>query len=94
MGYGYLRVCIVFSHYVVIMTIHHVTVNNVVFVKCLHTCVRKCTFARACHVGANSLNVVSRTFPHFSQSMLTPMNIDPSYTGRPYGGVAVACRTK
>ena len=21
-------------------------------------------------------------------------NIDPSYTGRPYGGVAVACRTK
>ena len=64
----------VFSHYVVlIMTIHHVTVNNVVFVKCLHVCVSKCTFARACNVGANSLNVVSRTFPHFSQSMLIPM---------------------
>ena len=30
-------------------------------------------FARACNVGANSLNVVSRTFPHFSHSMLTPM---------------------
>ena len=40
----------------------------------MSTCVRKCTFARACNVGANSLNVVSRTFPHFSQSMLTPMN--------------------
>ena len=39
----------------------------------MSTCVRKCTFARACNVGANSLNVVSRTFPHFSQSMLTPM---------------------
>ena len=24
-------------------------------------------------VGASSQNVVSRTFPHFSQSMLTPM---------------------
>ena len=39
----------------------------------MSTCVRKCTFTRACNVGANSLNVVSRTFPHFSQSMLTPM---------------------
>ena len=39
----------------------------------MSTCVRKCTFARACNVGENSLNVVSRTFPHFSQSMLTPM---------------------
>ena len=35
----------------------------------MSTCVRKCTFARACNVGANSLNVVSRTFPHFSLSM-------------------------
>ena len=41
----------------------------------MSTCVRKCTFARACNVGANSLNVVSRTFPHFSQSMLTPTNV-------------------
>ena len=39
----------------------------------MSTCVRKCTFERACNVGVNSLNVVSRTFPHFSQSMLTPM---------------------
>ena len=42
----------------------------------MSTCVRKCTFARACNVGANSLNVVSRTFPHFSQSMLTPMQYE------------------
>ena len=28
---------------------------------------------RARKVGASSQNVVSRTFPHFSQSMLTPM---------------------
>ena len=41
----------------------------------MSTCVRKCTFARACNVGANSLNVVSRTFPHIFQSMLTPMGL-------------------
>ena len=28
---------------------------------------------RVRNVGANSLNVVSRTFPHCSQSILTPM---------------------
>ena len=39
----------------------------------MSTCVRKCTLALTCNIGANSLNVVSRTFPHFSQSMLTPM---------------------
>ena len=31
----------------------------------------KCEFK--CNVGANSQNVVSRTLPHFYQSMLTPM---------------------
>ena len=39
----------------------YVTVNNVVFVKCL--CVRKCTFARACNVGANS--IAKCRFTHF-----------------------------
>ena len=29
-------------------------------------------FVRTREVGVSSLNVVSRTFPHFSQSMLTP----------------------
>ena len=41
----------------------------------MSTCVRKCTFARESNVGANSLNVVSRSFPNFSQSMLTPMSL-------------------
>ena len=36
-------------------------------------CVWECARSRARNVGANSLNVVSRTFPHFSQPMLTPM---------------------
>ena len=30
-------------------------------------------FVHAREVGASSRNVVSRAFPHFSQSMLTPM---------------------
>ena len=51
------------------------TVNNVVFVKYLHfMCynVHVCV----CNVGANSLNVVSRTFPNFSlKSIFTPMVI-------------------
>ena len=36
---------------------------------------------RACNVGANLLNVVSRTFPHFSQSMLTPIDYNESQFG-------------
>ena len=32
-------------------------------------------FVRTREVGVSSRNVVSRTFPHFSQSMLTPMII-------------------
>ena len=31
-------------------------------------------FVRTREVGVSSRNVVSRTFPHFSQSMLTPMS--------------------
>ena len=31
------------------------------------------TFVRKREVGVSSRNIVSRTFPHFSQSMLTPM---------------------
>ena len=36
-------------------------------------------FVRTCEVGVSSRNVVSRTFPHFSQSMLTPMVINFIY---------------
>ena len=36
---------------------------------------------RACNVGANLLNVVSRTFPHFSQSMLTPIDVNEPQFG-------------
>ena len=32
-------------------------------------------FVRTREVGVSSRNVVSRTFPHFSQSMLTPMEL-------------------
>ena len=46
-------------------------------------CLRMCTFARARNVGANLLNVVSRTFPHFSQPMLTPMDMQESSTNNP-----------
>ena len=34
-------------------------------------------FVRTREVGVSSRNVVSRSFPHFSQSMLTPMIITP-----------------
>ena len=44
-----------------------------VFVKSLHFMCYN-VHVRARNVGANSLNVVSRTFPHFSlKSILTPM---------------------
>ena len=33
-------------------------------------------FVRTRDVGVSSRNVVSRTFPHFSQSMLTPMLLE------------------
>ena len=35
-------------------------------------------FVRTREVGVSSRNVVSRTFPHFSQSMLTPMRMKMS----------------
>ena len=47
------------------------------FIKCdsVYVCGILLVFVHTREVGVSSRNVVSRTFPHFSQSMLTPMGV-------------------
>ena len=72
----------VYNHYIVIIIIYpntmlQLTIKCVICKKCLHfiKCGILLAFVHTREVGVSSRNVISHTFPNFSQSMLTPMRI-------------------
>ena len=64
------------------MIISHVTVIIQLTIDMLCVTSTYNMYVRACNVGANLLYVVSRTFPHFPQSMLTTIYVnEPQFGG-------------
>ena len=68
------------------LTIKCVICTNVYILQSVIACVDiicgiLLAFVRTREVGVGSRNVVSRTFPHLSQSMLTPMGCGADFRG-------------